>query len=214
MRRMYSEQELSKIIKEVFDAEVEAGEFDETIADYVDAYLVEHPVDITALEGQDVSVNSLDADGLITGGEIVEKMSGYSFVLDSVSENITLNVTYASVVKTGNKITFVWAFEVERTDTVTSSISRLGDFVIPASIGAKLYPYTLGWSNDILTSLEIELYSSLTGSVTLKSHVVKDSNTNIGLFGTNFNSALELGTTYIGRAEVTFLLSENLAPEE
>lgn len=65
MRRMYSEQELSKIIKEVFDAEVASGEFDETIADYVDAYLVEHPVDITALEGQDVEVKSLEATDAI-----------------------------------------------------------------------------------------------------------------------------------------------------
>lgn len=54
MRRMYSEQELTNIIKEVFDAEVESGVFDESIADYVDAYLVEHPVDITALEGQTI----------------------------------------------------------------------------------------------------------------------------------------------------------------
>ena len=60
MRRMYSEQELSKIIKEVVDAEVASGEFDETIADYVDAYLVEHPVDITALEGQTINPARID----------------------------------------------------------------------------------------------------------------------------------------------------------
>ena len=56
---MYSEQELTKIIKEVSEAYIdeliEGGEFDQAIADYVDAYLVEHPVDITALEGQTIN---------------------------------------------------------------------------------------------------------------------------------------------------------------
>ena len=55
MRRMYSEQELTKIIGEVFDQKIEAGAFNESIADAVDAYLVENPVDITALEGQTVA---------------------------------------------------------------------------------------------------------------------------------------------------------------
>ena len=59
MRRMYSEQELTKIVKEVSEAYIdeliEGGEFDQAIADYVDAYLVEHPVDITALEGQTIA---------------------------------------------------------------------------------------------------------------------------------------------------------------
>lgn len=55
MRRMYSEQELTKIIGEVFDAKIEAGAFDDSISDAVDAYLVEHPVDITALEGKTIA---------------------------------------------------------------------------------------------------------------------------------------------------------------
>ena len=55
MRRMYSEQELSKIIKVVFEEELESGALDESIADAVDAYLVENPVDITALEGKTIA---------------------------------------------------------------------------------------------------------------------------------------------------------------
>ena len=55
MRRMYSEQELTKIIGEVFDSKLEAGAFDDSISDAVDAYLVEHPVDITALEGKTIA---------------------------------------------------------------------------------------------------------------------------------------------------------------
>ena len=55
MRRMYSVKELTTLIKEVFDAELESGALDSKIADAVDAYLVEHPVDITALEGQTIA---------------------------------------------------------------------------------------------------------------------------------------------------------------
>ena len=62
---MYSEQELTKIIKEVSEAYIdeliEDGIFDEDIADYVDAYLVEHPVDITALEGQTIAPAQVNA---------------------------------------------------------------------------------------------------------------------------------------------------------
>lgn len=149
--------------------------------------------------------------GNFTADSIIENMAGYGFEYDGVDANVTINTTYASAVKTGNKITFVWAFEVTRTGSVGSSISRLGDFVIPASVGAKLYPYTLGWSSDILYSFNLDLFSDLTTSTTLKAHVIKDSNTNIGLFGTNFNSALTENVTYTGRAEVTFLLNDSLA---
>lgn len=54
MRRMYSEQELTNVIKKVFEEELESGALDELVSDAVDAYLVEHPVDITALEGQTI----------------------------------------------------------------------------------------------------------------------------------------------------------------
>ena len=63
MRRMYSEQELTKVIKEVFDAELASGALDDKINDAVDAYLLENPVDITALEGQDVECASVTATG-------------------------------------------------------------------------------------------------------------------------------------------------------
>lgn len=55
MRRMYSEKELTDIIKVVFEEELESGALDESISDAVDAYLVENPVDITALEGKTIA---------------------------------------------------------------------------------------------------------------------------------------------------------------
>lgn len=61
MRRMYSEQELTRIIGEVFDQKLESGALDSSISDAVDAYLVEHPVDITALEGQTIAPAVINA---------------------------------------------------------------------------------------------------------------------------------------------------------
>ena len=55
MRRMYTEQQLTAIIREVFDAELASGALDEKVSDAVDAYLVENPVDITALEGKTIT---------------------------------------------------------------------------------------------------------------------------------------------------------------
>ena len=60
MRRMYSEQELTNVIKKVFEEELESGALDELVSDAVDAYLVEHPVDITALEGQTINPARID----------------------------------------------------------------------------------------------------------------------------------------------------------
>ena len=112
MRRMYSEQELTKIIGDVLDGEIESGAFDEKVSYSVDAYLVEHPVDITALEGKDVELASLDATGLITGGEIVEKMSGYTYTKVASTEDHTIDYVYCSAVKNGNKLTLVWFIDL------------------------------------------------------------------------------------------------------
>ena len=60
MRRMYSEQELTNVIKKVFEEELESGALDELVSDAVDAYLVEHPVDVTALEGQTINPARID----------------------------------------------------------------------------------------------------------------------------------------------------------
>ena len=55
MRRIYTEQELTDAIKEVMEQEIASGAYDESISNAVNAYLLEHPVDITALEGQTIN---------------------------------------------------------------------------------------------------------------------------------------------------------------
>ena len=204
MRRMYSEQELTKVIKEVFDAELASGALDEQVSNAVDAYLVEHPVDITALEGQDVELNSLDATGLITGGEIVEKMSGYSY--ERIGSGLT-NWTpiYISACKNGNKLTFVIFGTYNSSDAPAAQ--NLLNFIIPSSIGEKLYPYTLGPDNDVLDTKVIHFFSGLNSYKSAVIEIEKASNTKLPVVIRPID--LVASTTYYFRVEVTFLLSDN-----
>ena len=218
MRRMYSVKELTKIIGEVFDQKIEAGAFTESIADAVDAYLVENPVDITALEGQDISLatltstgdvnvgGDLDVTGEITGAEIIEKMSGYSFV-PQTKENVTINMVYAGIVKNGNKLTAVAFAEVTRTGDVANDYFRLGDFRVPADVLSKLYPYILSGDN-CLSSNKLIAVSTQTAYKELLGQIYKYGS--IAMFVFNA-SELTLNTKYYLRYEVTFLLSDNLA---
>ena len=176
MRRMYSEQELTKIIKVVFEEELESGALDDLVSDAVDAYLVENPVDITALEGKDVELASLDATGLITGGEIVEKMSGYSFSPAS-NANFTYEYVYAGVVKNGNKITFVIAANLTK-GAGADRLASIGGFTIPASVGAKLFPTQVG-AYSFLDNKVVAIFSDFTNYISCPCYTGKGSNTSI-----------------------------------
>ena len=209
MKRMYSEQELSKIIKVDFEEELESGAFDDLVSDAVDAYLVEHPVDITALEGLDISVGSLDADGLVTGAEIVEKMSGYSFTKHADAE---VSYVYAGIVKNGNKLTFVLFAKCVNTSANNVSV---GKFTIPEDVASKLYPYQVGTTTSVLSQQELEFFptSDLTlPPVRCTAEFVKSAN-NVVLNFRRINTNLVASTEYTFRLERTFLLSENLASE-
>ena len=210
---MYSEQELTKVIKAVFDQEIESGALDESIAEYVDAYLVEHPVDVTALEGQDVELNSLDATGLITGGEIVEKMSGYSAGLGS-KEGLTINPIYCGIVKTGNKITLCFACEITRTDTVTGDNAVILGITIPSAIGSKLYPSTIG-GYSALSCGKAQFTADTRSFIDVSYRIGKpnDSAINIALSNMTVVNTLVANTTYYARFEATFLLSDSLISE-
>ena len=210
MRRMYSEQELTKIIKEVSEAYIdeliEDGEFDQEIADYVDAYLVEHPVDITALEGQDIAPKDIAATGDITAPSIIESMSGYIFH-KGVDAGITYDFKYAGVVKNGNKITFAIVCSIIRTASVENSQMSLGYFTIPSAIGNKLIPAKSTWL-DFKKQYAATTYNT---GVEIPCLMVKNDVTAIANNLYDVNTILELNTEYFIRYEVTFLLSENLA---
>lgn len=206
MRRMYSEKELTTIINQVVGEYIEAGALDESIADAVDAYLVEHPVDITALEGQDVSLASLDATGLITGGEIVEKMSGYSFT-EQTHSGLTIEDGYVGVVKNGNKITFAISAKLTKA-TGGGNNQEIGKFTIPSSIGEKIFKVD-DYQNVAFNKLSVA--SSYNSFVDVYVVFKKVNNTTLSVYYYINNLVEE--TAYYSRYEITLLLSDNMISE-
>jgi len=143
--------------------------------------------------------------GNFTANSIIENMAGYNFTEITVS-NAEINPIYAGVVKNGNKLTLVYAFEFKKTDTM-AGYNQLAQFGIPSAVGAKLFPITSSLLDrkraycvglDGATDTDVQVYLS------------KFSNTVLTLNSTDLNS-LTTGNKYYIRYEVTFLLSENLA---
>ena len=200
MRRMYSEQELTKIVYDIVGGYIEDGAFDEIISDAVDAYLVEHPVDPTAITGLDIAPKDVTASGNITAPSIIEIMSGYSFT-KGVSEN--LSYSYAGVVKNGNKITFAVAGTYTRDSQDGSNVS-LGIFSVPLAIANKLYPNSL----EALANVGLNFFSSISDYTTIPARMSKSTtNLPITIYGA---SALTNEAVYEFRFEVTFLLNDTL----
>jgi len=146
--------------------------------------------------------------GKITGGEIVENMSGYSFELP-YNENPELTIIYASVVKNGNKLTFVVFGKYNRAAENPIINPNLGRFNIPAEIGAKITP----WSGFYVDSKNVPFFASASSITNKVIGVEKRTATSIEFTGYGTHT-LNAGTDYMFRIEETFLLSENLVSEE
>lgn len=209
MRRMYSVQELSEIVSVVVGEKIEDGSFDEVVAGAVDDYLTEHPVDITALEGLDISVGSLDADGLVTGAEIVEKMSGYSASFVATMTNGTITPIYLGVCKNGNKLTCVAFFSVNWSGTPAGS-NNICYITLPQDVYDKLYPYTISGQDNVLECKPVTIHKGVTSFSSEVLEVFKTTSNRIGMALIMPNGITE-NEDYFTRFEVTFLLSENLA---
>lgn len=158
----------------------------------------------------DGTLNANVVDGTkVTGNEIVEKMTGYSFNKTASTSDFELSYNYASVCKTGNKITFAIFGNFKRLSEALLSNVRLGIFNIPSTIGEKLYPIQLSGVNTLGAIL-----TNFANGITAKNEhalsAFKMNNTQIGIFLYDF-SAFEVGTNYVFRFEMTFLLSNNMA---
>lgn len=149
-----------------------------------------------SVTGDCTSSSKFDAP-LITGDEIIEKMSGYSFDKKSSTADTTLEYVYAGAVKNGNKLTLVLALNITK---IQDEQLYIGDFIIPATVGANLYPVNIG-GYDYLS------YNVANGTDAFI-YVVKISNTTIRVVAITNN--LSVGKHY-SRIELTYLLSENLA---
>ena len=156
---------------------------------------------LSAISGQAITPSSVTADS------IIELMSGYSFS-KITSANFTASNWYVGVVKTGNKITFVVCCKLEMLNSAGGI--KLGNFIIPNTIGQKLIPVPLPNISYILGIEAIAGYSAANVSVPLTARMDKDSNSQLSfqIQGTN---ALTVNTEYMIRGEFTFLLSDNLA---
>ena len=163
---------------------------------------------VAAIAGQDIAPKDIAATGSITGSEIIEDMTGYTFVAPVSSVNRDVEIIYAGVVKNGNKITFV----VFGKNTMLNEIAvgmNIGQFIIPSAVAAKLYPYNIG-GLDVLDNrnLTLTLSSSITTSVTKLAYIQKSDNAITFNLSSN---GLEANKEYVFRYEQTFLLSDNLA---
>lgn len=142
----------------------------------------------------------------IKAGSIIENMEGYTF---SPSSNPSVSTNYASVVKNGNKITFVIS-GVINSDTGFSVGDTLviGIFNYPAAIGAKLVP-NVGTNRIGYKGFRICVNTS-TGA-NCNSFFTINSGTS-GYFSLGFVDAVSANSSYYFRFEETFLLSENMIP--
>lgn len=158
------------------------------------------------ITGGSITSSGTITGGKVTGGEIVENMgSDYSFTRQTTTKG-TLNYLYAGIVKNGNKITIVNTFEFTPSEGATDAVVT-GRFLMPTAVMEKIIP-SLGSLVDVKTAPAIVNPYSI--PVEIPSYVTKYDNrsvyTNIGLV-----QNLTVGTTYLFRQEVTFLISENLA---
>lgn len=156
--------------------------------------------------GNIANIGDIGTTGKITGGEIVENMSGYSYQAATPVAEVTQVVTYIGAVKNGNKLTVVMAKTVERTDNVDAGFVTLGYINIPKAVGDKLYPVLGNW----LSMQLIYCGSGYNTGVSLPGLCIKNTDQQLRFNLYNINS-LTLNTTYYVRFEVTFLLSENVA---
>ena len=141
----------------------------------------------------------------VRADEIVENMSGYSFLAGSTS-GVTYDLQYAGVVKNGNKLTFVIAGELTRTASIDSDSIGVGTFTIPLIIANKLYPLRSSWLRMDNQYLASDYYAG----TTLPALCFKDDDVKINFNMYDVNTKMTVNVKYAFRIEATFLLSDNL----
>lgn len=149
--------------------------------------------------------------GNFTADSIIENMTGYRFE-NKAPSNSGINISFASCVKNGNKITFVIAGNVTRNEN-TPYNAPIGQFICPTSIMDKIYPLVSGGATIDIKDIVFIKANDLAGpNVKLTGQLGKNDNYGITLQVIAIgSSSLALEQNYIFRYEVTFLLSNNLA---
>lgn len=151
----------------------------------------------------------LSVEGAITGGSIIENMSGYAFAAISVTDT-PIVYNYVGIVKNGNKLTIVADASITIAAT-TPWNANAWRFTIPAAVGNQLVPV-----DGVIMYGILHLYTSVSSSAPKQvgSVLWKEDATHLRLqlLGISPDAGqTTAGTTYRCRYEATFLLSENLA---
>lgn len=150
--------------------------------------------------------------GNFTADSIIENMSGYTFSGQPTSDaERSIEMVYAGIVKNGNKLTAVIALNITRIATITSALT-LGAFGIPADVASKLFPTNIAGYNVLALSHGKAVEDFTGNGQDLTASFFKGTNSFYGgCYSTSQLNNLTLNTKYYFRAEITFLLSDNLA---
>lgn len=214
MRRMYDEKEIVGIASEEIDKVVPtpslegAGNVIAVNAAGTGYELV--PVGALTIDGTTIRPANVYATGDITANNIIENMSGYSAEMRTPS-GYTLENVFTGAVKTGNKLTLVYAFNITKNEGAPS-YAICEDIAVPAEIYARLYETFVG-SSSFLDNKEVVLFSSVSDYVKSASYLQKSVNNKITLVLQGTGNMI-IGTKYYLRYEATFLLNDNLIPGE
>ena len=158
---------------------------------------------------------NLALNGNFTANSIIENMSNiYSAVLDSIQSQITFSKVYVGCVKTGNKITFAIAGKITRTGEVSTygEFSDILHYVIPQTVADKLYPYSTTYGYVLATGDLKCFISPEAGGKNVTILWTKPVFNQVGVTLVGLNE-LTLNQEYYFRADVTFLLSDDLLSE-
>lgn len=147
----------------------------------------------------------------VKADEIIENMSGYEGDFPTSSANWTRECIYMGVVKNGNKITFVCAFNITAEQDAPSNEFALGSYTVPTEVYNSLYPSSVGGAS-LLAKANIGLTPAndyhLSKDAICYFQKYTDNKLSFAL-ALDASSILE-GSTYFGRVEFTFLLSDSL----
>lgn len=177
-------------------------------------YTLSNPT-AASISGTDITPKDVTASGNITAPSIVETMNGYAAFIGQSDEYLTIDNIYTSVCKNGNKLTFVAYLKIKRLDTLPQRYRNIAIFSIPSDVFNKLYPIaTSGALNTVLAVNESVYFKDLVldNNKKIVTTIYKTSQ-NV-LFTAEDLTVLDVNEDYYVRIEQTFLLSDNLVPQE
>ena len=163
--------------------------------------------DLGAIFNGNVNISGTLNATAVTGDSIIENMDMSQFVwTEEVNADVTLEKVYVSCVKNGNKVTFVFAYNVTP-NTATTSIG-LGKITIPNSMYSRLYESRVGAYN-FLDNRKLSAFETYYSAQDILAYMQKDSGNKLVVVLRNTN-VLTTNTTYYVRYEATFLLNNGI----